>query len=290
MPKVTDKNYTLPDFLIQKMDFASKRVTERKLDAVFMIDGDEGFGKSGISFLLAYYIAWKTGRTFTLKNVFFDPHELIDFINSTKNQVIVWDEAALGGLASGWQNKVQQMIIQTLMTCRSRQHIIFFNCPKFYRLNLYFVVDRAAGLIHVYSEDGMNAGCVTYHMKEWLENMMNFWSSKKRKPYKIFYNKLLRGTFPDGFKTTIINEKEYDAKKDHYTNKLLSTYSVEKYNAKELKLQYKISQLPSKIKTLNGVELIEGLSISQNSLTRWGKIPLKYPEIFKENDLFTPSP
>lgn len=278
MPKVTDKEYTLPDFLIQKMDFASKRVSERKLDAVFMIDGDEGFGKTGISFLLAYYIAWKTGRTFTLDNVFFDPHELINFINSTKNQVIVWDEAALGGLASGWQNKVQQMIIQTLMTCRSRQHIIFFNCPKFYRLNLYFVTDRASGLIHVYSEDGMNAGCVTYHMKEWLEKMMNFWQTKKRHPYKIFYNKLLRGTFPDGFKKGIIDEKEYDDKKDHYTNKLLSTYSIEKYNAKQLKLEYAIYCMKGKTRK----EKSEIFGVSENSITDWGKIKEKYPEIFKE--------
>jgi len=280
MPKVTDKNYTLPDFLIEKMDFTANRVTKRKLDAIFMIDGDEGFGKTGISFLLAYYAAWKTGRTFTLDNVFFDPNELINFINSTKNQVIVWDEAALGGLASGWQNKVQQRIIQTLMTCRSRRHIIFFNCPKFYRLNLYFVVDRATGLIHVYSEDGMNAGCVTYHMKDWLEKMMNFWSSKKKKPYKVFHSKRLRGTFPDGFKAGIINEDEYDKKKDYYTQQLLSSYSTDGYNEKLLKLQYNIYMMKDKTQK----EKAEIFGIGADTISSWGKIPLKYPEIFKEKD------
>lgn len=278
MPKVTDKQYQMPDFLIEKMDCAAARVNARKLDAIFMVDGDEGFGKTGISILLAYYVAHKTGREFDLNHLFFDPKELLSYINSNKKKVIIWDEAALGGLASSWQNKVQQMLIQTLMTCRSKQHIIFFNCPKFYRLNKYFILDRALGLIHVYSEDKLNAGRVAFYKQDWLEKMINYYSTKNKKPYKIFCSKQLRGNFIDAFKTTIVSEDEYDKKKDYYTEKLLSQYSNSRYNERLLKLQYAITNM----KGLEKQEIASQIGVTPKTMSSWNKIPSKYPEIFKE--------
>ena len=278
MPKVTDLQYQMEEFLIEKMDCVHTRVTKRKLDGIFLVDGDEGFGKTGISILLAYYLAYTTGREFNLDHVFFDPKELITFINSTKKQIIIWDEAALGGLASGWQNKVQQMVIQTLMTCRSRQHIIFFNCPKFYRLNKYFVLDRAEGLIHVYSENRIDAGKVTYYKKDQLEQMMEWWNKKHKHPYKIYYKKMLRGNFVDAFKVNVLDEDAYDKKKDMYTEKLLSQYSNDRYNTKLLKLQhsiYMMKGLPNKEKAIQ-------IGIPAETISRWGQIPSKYPEIFNK--------
>ncbi len=278
MPKVTDLQYQMEGFLIEKMDCVYTRVTSRKLDGIFLIDGDEGFGKTSISILLAKYIAWKTDREFNLDHVFFDPKELINFINTTKKQVIIWDEAALGGLASGWQNKVQQMVIQTLMTCRSRQHIIFFNCPKFYRLNKYFVMDRAEGLIHVYSDNRIDAGKVTYYKKDQLEFMMEYWSKQHKHPYKVFYRKHLRGNFIDAFNIDIINEDKYDTKKEHYTEKLLAQYSNDRYNTKLLKLQHKVSTaLPLQVK-----QIAEFIQVRPATITDWRKIPSKYPELFSK--------
>jgi hypothetical protein len=214
----TDKKYFLEEILVQKLDKIIERTSERKLDFVFIVDGDEGFGKTGLSLLCAYYLAYKTGKEFNLNNIFFDPQEFIDYINSTKKQIIIWDEAALGGLASGWQSKMQRLIIQTLMTCRYRQHVIFFNCPKFYRLNKYFIQDRAWGLLHVYSRDGINAGRMVYYSKEYLEAMINMWDKKRIKPYKKFAR--LRGSFPDAFNKGIIDEEKYEAKKDVDTRKI----------------------------------------------------------------------
>ncbi len=279
MPKVTDKQYQLENFLIEKMDLAAFRINKRKLDSIFIIDGDEGFGKTGISTLLAYYLAHKTGREFNLNHIFFDPKELINYINSTKKQVIVWDEAALGGLASSWHSRVQQMLIQTLMTCRSRQHIIFFNCPKFYRLNFYFVAERPLGLIHVYSEDGLNAGKVAFYKKDWLESMMHDWYKRKQKPYKKFYKKQLRGNFIDAFKLDIINEEQYDKKKDYFTEKILAQYSDTRYNQKALKLQYGIYKLEG----VTQEEKCKVFGVGQDTISSWSKIPSKYPEMFDES-------
>lgn len=284
MPKVTDKEYQLEGFLIEKMDAIAKRVTSRKLDAVVVIDGDEGFGKTGLSILLAYYFSYKTKRKFSLDNVFFDPKEFTNYINSTTKQIIIWDEAALGGLASSWASKVQQLLIQTLMTCRFRQHLIFFNCPKFYRLKDYFITDRALSLIHVYSPDKLNAGKVTYYKQDWLEAMMEQWKNYKQKPYKKFHRKKLRGNFIDAFNpklfkdNCIINEEDYDKKKTYYTEKLLSQYSDSRKDDKLLKFQYKIAIF----KGIQEQDKAKWFGVRPATITEWKKIPIKYPELFMD--------
>lgn len=277
--KVTDKQFQLENFIVDKLNLVVERVSERKLDAIFVIDGDEGFGKTGLSLQLAYYLAYKTGREFNLSHVFFDPNELITYVNSTKEKIIVWDEAALGGLASGWQSRVQQMLIQTLMTCRFRKHIIFFNCPKFYRLNRYFISDRAVGLFHVYSEDKINAGKVAYYQNETLEKMIELYIKKKKKPYKMYYKKNLRGNFIDTFgKTDIVDEGEYDNKKTQNTEDMLARYSDDRFNKKLLMLQYLIATH----KGLMRKEKAKICMVREATITDWCRIPEKYPEILKE--------
>lgn len=275
--QVTDKKFWLEDFLIEKLDlFIERACKQRKLDIVCLVDGDEGFGKTGLSILCAYYISQKTGRKFGLDNIFFDPQEFMNFINSTKEQIIIWDEAALGGLASGWSNKVQQMLIQTLMTCRFRKHIIFFNCPKFYRLNNYFVSDRAWGLMHVYSRDGISAGRMVYYRKEALERMIDYYSRRRKKPYKAFGKGNLHGSFVDAFNLGIVDEGEYDKRKESITQKLLTKFGDSRKDKEKLKLKYGIYTLPK----LQGKEKAEHFKVRPATITEWGKIPEKYPELY----------
>lgn len=281
--KYTSKQYYIEEVLRQKLDFVVERAAmKRKLDAIFICDGDEGFGKTGMSILCMYYLSEMTGREFNLDHVFFDPEEFIKFVNSTREQLIIWDEAALGGLANNWQSRVQQMLIQTLMTCRSRKHIIIFNVPKFYRLNLYFVVERAVGLIHVYSRDNLNAGHFTYYTKKYLEGMMDCWAKKRKKPYKLFPH--LRGTFPDAFKHDIIDEDEYDKKKDASTQKLIDKYAKRTpsniSSNKLLKFQYLISQLSETFK-LNAQELAEFMEVNNSTLSKWKNIKKEKPKLFE---------
>jgi hypothetical protein len=276
--KVTDKNFYMEDFLIEKLDLYIERACKnRKLDIVVIVDGDEGFGKTGLSILCAYYISQKTGRKFDINNIFFDPQEFINKINTTKEQILIWDEAALGGLAAGWASKVQQMLVQTLMTCRFRKHIIFFNCPKFYRLNNYFVSDRAWGLMHVYSRDGISAGRMIYYRKDALEGMIDYYSRRRRKPYKAFGKGNLHGSFVDAFNLNIIDEDEYDKRKEETTQRLLTKFGSSRHNKENLKLKYGIYTLQG----LQGKEKAKHFKVRPATITEWGKIPDKYPEIYK---------
>jgi len=176
--RVTDKQYYLADFAIDKCKIYADRI-KNNLDALILVDGDEGFGKTTLSCSLAYYLAELTGRTFTIDNIFFDPKKFVEKLMNSREQILVWDEAALGGLASNWRNKHQQTLIQALMTCRSRNHIIFFNIPKFYRLASYFIADRPVGLFHVYpsNKEQTKRGTYCYYRKEWIEFMWHMWNS-----------------------------------------------------------------------------------------------------------------
>lgn len=269
---VTDKQYSLERFVVHILDLIIERsCKKRKLDALLLIDGDEGFGKTGLSILIAYYMAQQSGREFSIDNIYFDPESFLDKVNSTKKQILIWDESALGGLASGWQNKIQQMMIQTLMTCRFRQHIIIFNCPKFYRLNQYFVTDRAVGLFHVYSRDGIRAGRLTFHKKAWLEGMLLMWNKKRMKPYKKYTNKVFRGSFVDAFNTSIIDEDEYDKRKTYATQKLIAKFKT----GKESKRAQELEKLKHVLATKGGLtqeELAEEMGVTKRTIRNWKKL------------------
>jgi len=274
---VTDKNYSLEKFVVHILDLIIERACKkRKLDALLLIDGDEGFGKTGLSILIAYYISFMSGREFSLDNIYFEPEKFLHKVNNSKKQILIWDESALGGLASGWQNKIQQMMIQTLMTCRFRQHIIIFNCPKFYRLNQYFVTDRSVGLFHVYSRDGIKAGRLTFYKKDWLEGMLQLWSKKRLKPYKKYAHKMFRGSFVDAFNLDIINEDDYDDKKTKATSELLEKFKVGKDSKTEQRME-KFRYIYATMEGMTDKEKADRLGISTRTISRWKELNEKNP-------------
>ena len=87
-------------YLAKKLDLMCKKVTKHHFDNLLIIDGDEGFGKTNLAAAVCGYVSLKTGRSLSNSNVFFLIDDLINFAVKTKKQIIWWDEAALGGLAS----------------------------------------------------------------------------------------------------------------------------------------------------------------------------------------------
>ena len=110
--KVTDKKYYMDDALKSKMDLMVARSTgKNKMDNLVIIDGDEGYGKTNMSIALGYYYAYKTGRPFSVKNVFFSADKLLKFAQNTEDQVIIYDESALSAMSIEWFKKEQQNLI-----------------------------------------------------------------------------------------------------------------------------------------------------------------------------------
>lgn len=210
MVKVTDKEYYLDGYVEQIGKQMADRVTKRKQDIVCIFTGQEGSGKTNASVALAYYVAHLTGREFTHKNVFFNIDEMVKFAGSTNEQIILWDEAALGGLASDWTNQSQRKLKAMLMVCRKKRHVFIFNVPRFYRLNSD-IIERAFCMFYIYENDQEEPGNFMFFGRLGLEGLYNNWKSKRYAQYWTF--KKLHGHF-DWVLPKVIDENAYEAMKD----------------------------------------------------------------------------
>jgi len=102
---------------------------------------------------------------------------------------------------------------------------------------------------------------------------------KRRKVYRAAYGrKMGKNTYwfaigQDGYWYNVVLG-DVDAKLG-----MLDIEPIDRYNTRLLKLQYQIY----KSKVLNGKEKAKLCGVSPETITAWGKIPVKYPEIFQEN-------
>lgn len=263
--KFTDKNYYIDKKLVEKLDLMVERVVKYKFDNLIIIDGKEGFGKSNLASSIAYYLAWKSGREFSIKNLFFLIDDMIDFAVKTEKQVIWWDESALGGLSTESYSRMQIKLLKLLYVARKKQHFYIFVIPKYFSLR-QVIVDRAVALIHTYSRDEVTRGRFAYYKSNKLEAMYEHWKKTRDKGYKKYYSFL--GTFPETL-PIILDEKEYDKLKDSAILTIGGSGDGESRQFKQvkdklLKLQIAYSTIP-----LPQKELCKHAGIGLTTLKEW---------------------
>lgn len=191
---VDNLNYYLENKLVKKFDIMIARILSEhpKRDAVFIVEGSEGEGKTNSSLALAYYVHTKTKYPI---NLFFRLEPLLNFAKSTEKQIIIWDEPALDSLSTDWYKKTNKDLIRLLMAVRKKRHFFFFNFTKFYKFNEYISVDRSLGMIHLYSRKEIQAGHFVYIRKRSLEPLMRAYKTSKKRLYKKYT--AFRGSFPE---------------------------------------------------------------------------------------------
>lgn len=273
--------YPLENRLMPKLDLMIKRCSDKstKRDAVLLIEGAEGEGKTTCSIAIAFYVAQKLKRDFSHKNVFFDVNKMIQFLQTTEKQIAIYDEPALQALATDFATSALKDLTRLLMMVRKKRHFIIINMTHFNKFNDYIVSDRPLGMIHVYSRKGVLAGRFFYIRKKYLEKLWHDWRFKKKKNYSL-YAKMsgkIWGSFPD-----VLNEKykhnvlddfdnsEYEKEKDlaiMQVGKKAVTKTEEGRKLKELR--YKLSTIQFPIK--NRTELCKKLGFDHSILAKWRK-------------------
>jgi len=268
MVRVTDLNFYMDDALKKKIDLMIKRCTQKnpKKDALLLIEGGEGEGKSNFSFQIGYYAHHKTGREFSSKNVFFHADKLLKFAQSTENQIIIYDEPSLDMMGAEWWKQEQLNIVKLLMTARKKRHFLIFNLTKFYKFQEYIVVDRALGMIHVYSRNEIEPGRFVYIKKKAVEILYNTYRKNKQRLYKKYTS--LRGSFPDFVEGTMDIEN-YEKNKNEAIMSI-GTKKVSKDKEKLLELKKSVGKIKTPIKSRK--ELAEQLGIWAETLSRWAII------------------
>lgn len=266
--KYTDKPFYMEEFLRVRLDLMCERVTKHKFDNLIIIDGPEGYGKSNLAAGVAYYAAWKTGRPWGKQPAFFILDDMLNHATSTKEQVIWWDEAALGALASESYTQVQRKLLKLLMVARKKNHFYVFVIPKFFKLK-GDIVDRAQALLHVYSRDDITRGRFVYYTKEQKERLFEHWQATRDKAYTKFYD--FAGSFPEAL-PLVMDEKAYDDDKDKAILSINGKDDTHNKQIDKLKAEIaKIKQLYASIPGKNQQELCLHAHIAKRTLQYWKK-------------------
>ena len=191
---VTDLEYYLDPKIVKKLDLMADRCTRSnaKKDACLIVEGGEGEGKTNTSLACAYYIKHKTGMPIHL---FFRLDNLIKFAQTHTGCIIIWDEPALDALSTDSLSRINKDLIRLLMAVRINRHFFIFNFTKFYKFNEYIVVDRALGLIHMYSRREVEPGRFVYIKKRNLEKLYLSYKQNKKRLYKKYSS--FRGSFSE---------------------------------------------------------------------------------------------
>ena len=269
---ITDKQYSMDVKLIEKIDLMINRVTRNnpKKDVLLLVEGDEGNGKTTMSVAIAYYVSQITGRKFNNDNLFFSARKLTEFAKDSKEQIIIWDEPALEGMSSEWWKETQRDLIKLLMMARKKRHFIIFNITRFDKFKDN-IIERAIGMVRVYARKELYAGKFLYYKKRNLIALYNEWKRTRKRFYNRFWN--FHGSFPNVL-SKIIDEEEYDKRKDEAISSIGFKEKKERGNIKLLAYQHFITRLgiPTKV-------ICERLKVSQSIVSDWKRLPEKYPEI-----------
>lgn len=159
--KVRDTEYSIERGLKTKWD----KLKDGKLavfdeDRFYIIDGQEGSGKSLFTIQQAAYIDPtilddEDGKV--LPRICFTPDEFLQAIRHTKStdkhtKVVIFDEAFRGMSSKSANSGINKKVVQALMEMRQNNLVVFLVSPSFYLLELYPAILRSKALFHVIKE------------------------------------------------------------------------------------------------------------------------------------------
>lgn len=206
---------------IKKMlDNASIQVKKKDWDRVYIIDGEEGVGKSLLGLQFAYYL----DPTLSLDRITFTGTEFSKAITTAEtNQAIIFDEAFNGLTSTSATSKLNRLIVSKLMECRQKNLFIFIILPTIFLLQKYASIFRSRCLFHVYVTKSGNRGYYRIYNKKnkkilyLLGNKMYSYSKPYVKNSFRYY-----GKYP-------IDEEAYRKKKFESLRGELEEEKIDKY-------------------------------------------------------------
>ena len=120
-----------------------------KEDAVILVDGIEGSGKTNLITQCAHFLA---PDKFDLEqHVTWNPPQFIkEYMRPACGEPLVYDEASTGLSSNKGAERQSQMVQQAIYTGRSKRRFILMASPRFYRLNPDVIGERSLFLLHVF--------------------------------------------------------------------------------------------------------------------------------------------
>lgn len=203
--KIDDLKYYLADNLVGVLNQIKKQVTKKDRDFCFVIDGDEGSGKSVFTMQLAKYL----DNTFSIDDICMTSEEFKKRIEtSDKHKAIVFDEAYHGLSSRQSLSAINKLLVSKMMMMRQKNLFVFIVLPSFFLLDRYVSLFRSKLLFHIYTNKDRH-----------------YWLGFNRKNKKILYL--------TGRKTMSYTYPRINQLRGHFYGKY--TIDEEKYREKKMK-------------------------------------------------------
>lgn len=182
----------LDDFLREKLDNV-KKLQKKNWDALFIICGTEGSGKSTLGFICGQYL---TGMKLTLDNVANGTDDALEKLQRLPDgSILIIDEAELLFSSRETMTKEQRQLTKVLMIIRQKRMVLILISPVFFDLSKYISVDRSRFLIRTFTDNALNRGKFAYwgtkrKLKLYHEGKKNHGQYLKPRPnfYGVFSN------------------------------------------------------------------------------------------------------
>lgn len=145
---LSDSKYYIAPEIKSMLDRGKTQVLTKDWDRVYVIDGEEGSGKSLLGLQLGYYL----DPTLNLSKITFSGKEFTDAIKKAKKgECIIFDEAFNGLASTGAMSQLNRLIIRNLQECRQKNLFIIIILPTIFMLQKYVGIFRSKVLFHVYA-------------------------------------------------------------------------------------------------------------------------------------------
>ena len=125
---------------------------EKDEDALIVIDGAEGSGKSTFAFQIGKYV----DPTLDLSRVVFTAEDFREKVLKAKaRQCVIFDEAFTGFSSRASLSGVNRTLVSLMMQVRQKNLFLIIVLPTFFLLDKYLALWRSKFLIHVYKNKGI---------------------------------------------------------------------------------------------------------------------------------------
>jgi ribosomal protein L37AE/L43A len=212
----------------KNLSMLKNAVMNQDFDAVILVDGAEGAGKSVFGLQIAYFLD-KDNSIDLDTQVCWYPEQVKEAILSLeKGKAIVWDEARRGLNRRRSTQQVNLEMTDLFAECRQHNLFLIVIMPTFYDMDMNIAVWRSRALIHVWfewdkdnPEKPLKRGFFRFYNELGKKGLYVNKFSRQSYNYPHLPNKSFDATF---VKHYVVDEVEYRRRKRE---------SEEKYNSKK---------------------------------------------------------
>lgn len=250
-------SYSMDGYLKELLGVYRVAVHKKNTSAVIIFDGRSGMGKTTLANQVGRYCDEKFG----LDKIFYDPDKFIQALAEAKpGDFILFDEAMLISNRSAL-SQINRMIIQAMSMIRSKRLFVGFCVNSIFDLDRNLAISRADLLLHVYGDHLFDRGkfCAFFKAKDGHDRIKDLYLLGKK---YYSYSRPKANFFGSFTKHFVVDEVEYEKRKQEGVNKFLKTTSTDTSKAKRGRdklIRYLYNDLKYPV---DRIAEISGLSIS----------------------------